>query len=672
MRDLPGGRPVERPVYTPIIGGESENVKMKEIRLDTLTLSNFKGCEQLTLDFQGRSTDIFGDNATGKSTIYDAFIWLLFGKDAAGRSDYEIKPLGPDGQVLDHSAVTTVEAVLAVDGVSICLRKSYMERWSTKRGSAEASFDGHTSEYAMDGVPLKKGEYEARIRDLVDETAFRMLTSVTYFCQDLPWRDRRDTLFTLAGLPDDQAIMGTDPRFAELSAAMGPLSLDDFKKKLTAERKGLTATRNSIPARIDEQKKVTAELAQVDFDAIRSRQSEAAARKEDLQAQALQMTHGTLLEQKRAELAGAKNRMAALMNENNAHRQSQMVPAEDKRPAMQAELDHVRRELLRWDSMSASEEDLIRRNELQIDGCRREWADIDSRSFTGGICPTCGQQLPPEAYAAALADFTRRKEREKQMTVDRADALKSAVALSKDRLKKYGEERQAAEHAVADLTARLKSYQPEAQPEIQNLPDFQARYEELDRETRDIEAMIDALQSQTSQAEADLHREISNVNGELRRLEEQLAQESVLAFAKSRIDVLMADAKKAAEEMARTEKMLYLCEEFSRFKVSFVEGSINSRFKLAQWKLFQEQINGGLADCCEATYDGVPFTALNSGARINLGLDVIRTLSAYYGLRVPLMIDNAESVTRLLPADTQVIRLVVSENDKELRVNYEN
>ena len=645
---------------------------MKEIRLNTLSLSNFKGCKRLTLDFQGRNANIFGDNATGKSTIYDAFIWLLFGKDAAGRNDYQIIPLGPDGKVLDHDAVTTVEAEMLVDGAPICLRKSYMERWSTKRGSSEVSFDGHTSEYSIDGVPLKKGEYEARIHDLVDEAAFRILTSVTYFCQDMSWRERWDVLFSLAGLPEDRAIMDTEPRFAELSAAMGPLSLDDFKKKLAADRKGLNATRNSIPARIDEQMKVTAELSNMDFDVLRVQRKDAVTKKEDLQAQALQLAHGTLLEKKRAELAALNNRMNALQNENNAYRQSQKVPVEDRRPAMQAELMKARDMLAKWQRLSHGEQEQIQRQTALVEDCRKDWMKVNALEFDGGNCPTCGQELPPDAYSVALADFERRKDHEKQVAVDRANAAKEVVADAKERLSKYEAEQRQAEASVADLEAQLNTYQPETQPEIHDVPDFAQKHAELEREAETLSIEIESLRSQTAQAEADLRKEISDVNAELHQLDKELAKESVLSFTQSRIDALRADAKKAAEQMAQNDKMIALCEEFARFKVRFVEGTINSHFEMAQWKLFKEQINGGLMDCCEATYQGVPFGTLNSGARINMGLDVIRTLSQYYGLRVPLMIDNAESVTKLLPTGTQVIRLVVSVNDKELRVHYEN
>ena len=153
------------------------------LKLDTLKIENFKGCHYLKLDFCGRSASIYGDNAVGKTTVYDAFCWLLYGKDSKGRSDFQIKPLDADGNVADHAAITSVTAILKVDGVSMTLRKDYYERWSTKRGSAEESYDGNTCEFYVDDVPLKKYEYEKRVEEICNEDTFRILTNVAWSCE---------------------------------------------------------------------------------------------------------------------------------------------------------------------------------------------------------------------------------------------------------------------------------------------------------------------------------------------------------------------------------------------------------------------------------------------------------------------------------------------------------
>ena len=114
---------------------------------------------------------------------------------------------------------------------------------------------------------------------------------------------------------------------------------------------------------------------------------------------------------------------------------------------------------------------------------------------------------------------------------------------------------------------------------------------------------------------------------------------------------------------------MYLTEEFIRTKVRLLEDRINSKFKMARFKLFEVQVNGALAETAETMYNGVPYSNLNNGARINVGLDIIRTLAKHYNLYPPIFIDNRESITELIDVSPQqTISLIVSEKDQKLRV----
>ena len=240
---------------------------MTGIKILRLVLENFKCHKLLALTPDGNSMSVYGDNAAGKTSIYDALTWLLFGKDSQGNGEknIDIKPLDATGAVADHGAITSVEAELEVNGERICLKRTYREVWSTKRGSSVETFDGNTSEYYVDGVPCKKFAFDDRISELVPEDTFRLLTSVSYFAKDLPWQKRREVLFDMAGTMSDQDIMASAPQFLPLVEAMGKLSLEDYKKKLQAERKGLTNAKTDIPARISECQKTVEDLSGLDL-----------------------------------------------------------------------------------------------------------------------------------------------------------------------------------------------------------------------------------------------------------------------------------------------------------------------------------------------------------------------------------------------------------------------
>ena len=219
-----------------------------------------------------------------------------------------------------------------------------------------------------------------------------------------------------------------------------------------------------------------------------------------------------------------------------------------------------------------------------------------------------------------------------------------------------GERRKALQEKLAGVEASAE------------LPDYRGRLAELD-------ALEDRLKAQEAEDRAKERQKIEGlrnaleaVEGRVRAAEAILNQKPILDYVHKRTGELREEQKRAAAALEQAEKLSFTIEEFIRWKTRFVEDSVHGLFRLVSFRLFREQANGGLAECCDVTVDGVPYAALNNGARINAGLDIIRQLSEHYGVRVPLFVDNAEGVTRLEDAGTQVIRLVVSAEDKNLRV----
>lgn len=639
-----------------------------EIKLLSLEIRRFKGCRALDLELGGSSATVYGDNATGKTTIYDALTWLLFGKDSRGRGDFEIKPLGQDGQVEDHGAVSSVSARFAAGGGEIALKKTYYEKWSTKRGSAEASYDGNTSEYFVDEVPVKKYEFERRVGELVSEDLFRMLTNVSWFCEGMDWKARRKILFEVCGIPEDREILEEEPRFAQLAEAVGNLSLDDYKKKLSAQRKGLNGARNTIPARMDEQQQVIDGLSALDFDGLRARREELNSQADQLSGELVKLDHGALLDSRRNELAALKNQLTKLDNDNSAYRAKQIVPVQDLRPQLERQLEQTRRDVSDLADRVHLAEENIRRTEQLVEACRAEWKEADGETFAGGTCPTCGQALPPEQLAQTRSRFEADKERRKQQAISRSQAYKQTLEQARTSRERYIEQAVQAENEAARLTDELAACVPQAPAPAADMPGYQEEAERLREAIQAAEREVSRLSGESAAIRTEIQGKVVELRREIQEVDRELGKAGALSHARARLEELRAEARETARALEAIDQQIFLCEEFARYKVQFIEEGVNRKFRLARFRLFQEQVNGGLADCCEPTYDGVPYGSLNNGMRINLGVDVIRTISEHYGLKVPLVVDNAESVTRLAGIDTQVIRLVVSEADKVLRV----
>ncbi|WP_204244565.1 ATP-binding protein [Butyricicoccus pullicaecorum] len=628
----------------------------------SLDLNYFKGIRSLHIDFEAGMTSIYGDNATGKTTVYDALTWLLFGKDSSGSAKFSIKPTDIPG------VTPMVTAILEINGEPMKLRKTLREKWSKPRGCAVAQYDGDTTEYTIDDVPRKEGEYKRMIAAIIDEGVFKLLTNVHAFARDLPWKERRKQLAEVCGLPDDKAILTSVPQFAELAAALGRRTVDEYKAVLTAERKGANKTLDSLPIRIDECERRVSELDVLDYDKAQADKSALDAQKGALLADLSRLDGGSLLTAAEADCRRYEADLKTLDAENAAHRASQNVPVQDDRPALSSKINELAWTLNNLDRMAEDCEKNIEAADAQLEEYRAVWRSIQAETFTGDICPTCGQKLPAIEAAQAKAKFEQDKADREARLVKDSDLIKQNQASQKVRHAELKEKAVRVREEYEQVKAQLDAYIPPEAPAIEDLPGYKERRAKVTQYIEEAREKIGRIQSD-QQAERDrLNSQLSQLNMELTRVSQVLAAKAQLDETRARVDELKAEQRAQATALEEIDRKLAICEEFSRYRCQFITDSVNSRFKLARFRLFTQQINGGVADCCDVMVDGVPYADLNNAMQINVGLDIIQTLSEHYGLRVPLFVDNAESVTKLQEIATQVVRLVVSENDKELRI----
>ena len=645
---------------------------MTSIRIKKLALENFKCHKNLMLDFMGGNASVYGDNATGKTSIYDALTWLLFGKDSQGNGEknIEIKPLNMLGEVKDHNAITSVEAVLLVNGVEITLKRTYQEVWTTKRGSSETTYDGNTSEYYVDGVPCKKFVFADKVNELVDEDTFRMLTSVSHFANGITWQERRAVLFRVAGVMDDTQIMATDETFKPLIDSMGRLSIEDYKKKLLAEKRGFVGAKTEIPARISECEKTIADVERLDFEKAKAEVEFLTAQHDSLEAQRLSIEHNSAADRKRIEIREAQLELGTIENENRAFRASQSVGMLDVQ-MMKQDLAKMQSQLRDKAQRLTLSESTLGGYDKDIAASRERWISTNSETFSGGNCPTCGQALPAPQLKAATDTFEAQKSKRLREIEHTANAKKEAKALAEARITETKQEIEQLESDIKQKQAEIRAAEASVIEPV-DMADYQAKKNAARDKINALSGELADMMADSNAAMSDLQEQIAKVRAQISGHRDIISKESLLGYSRKRVEELKEDARNAAQCLEAIERMLFLIDEYSRYKTKFVEDSINSLFRIARFRLFREQANGGVEDRCDVVYDGVPYINVNNGAKINVGIDIINTLSKSYGVTVPLFVDNAESVTKIETSDTQIIRLVVSENDKELRVRYEN
>ena len=543
------------------------------------------------------------------------------------------------------------------------------EKWEKPRGSSIERYAGDTRDYYIDDVPLAENEYKRRIAELIDEQQFKLLTDVWAVTSKMHWKDRRTLLAEICGLPEDKQLLAAAPQFAELNEKVGRRTVDEYKSVLMKQRKDMNANLNTLPVRVDECSRMVTELESLDFAAAHSESDRLQAERERVQGELVKLANNTLAAQARNERDTLQVQLRELEAENAAHLASQRVPVEDETSALTAALDRAKLEADRLTRTIAQERDLVLNGETRLDDYRARWRAIDAEVFTDEHCPTCGQVFPAERLAAAQQSFEDGKNRRKNELLEDSNLLKTQISAAKERLLTAETALKTAQNEVQKAQTALDGYMPPVIVEPENLPDYNRRKSAFQTLIADAEKRLDRLSGDTAAEKSRLEAEHAELTRRKLESDAVLAKEQTLADTRRRIAELQAEQRTAAAEVEQMDRLIAMCEEFTRYRVQAITESVNSKFRLTRWRLFTEQVNGGLADCCEAMdRNGSTFEGTNNAMKINIGMDIIDTLSEFYGVRVPLFVDNAESVTHLQPIGSQVVRLVVSEADKELRI----
>lgn len=647
------------------------------MKLIRLSLENFKGIKSFTLETGGKSIAVYGDNATGKTTIFDGFLWLLFDKDSQNQANFDIKTLGPDGDAI-HGLDHTVEAVLQLKGgMKITLKKTYREKWTKQRGSATKTFTGHTVDHFIDGVPATKTEYTKKVASLIDEGVFKLLTSPMYFNTVLHWQERRKILLEVCGDITDQEVIEANDDLRELPKILGNRSLEGHRKVIMSRRAEINRELDRIPTRISEVQLGLPDISQIQPDKLPDDIAKLRALVQEKEQEKARVLAGGGAAEKVKELREIEGELIRVQNEHRHAQSGESIELQHKLYAVTQTRQNLELDIQAWEHQRDDADAEIKALDKKLEALRQEWHQINSRKFEyteSDTCPTCGQMLPKAQVEAARekaeAEFNQAKARDLEAVNAEGRRLKARRDELAKLVAELAENREASLATLGDLKQeedKLRAQVEAAKTEVKPITD-NPEYARLLEQKQQVEAEIEALKAGNQEAITAIQKDIDAYNQDIAVLERAQAQVEQYHKGQERIKQLQDEEKHLAKQFEALEKELYLTEEFVRAKVRLLEEKINSKFQLARFKLFQEQVNGGLAECCEVQYNGVPFSSLNNAARINIGLDIIRTLSKHYDVEAPIFIDNAEAVVELLPMDAQVIKLVVSGEHKKLTV----
>ncbi len=637
------------------------------MKLLNLTLDNFKATKHYELEPNGSSMDVYGDNDVGKTTLADAYFWLLVGKNSINKSDFPILPTDEDGNIIEGLDASVSGSFLDENSQEFSLRRVYHQVFRRKNGEAEQEVKGNTTDFFINGVPKSMKDYTAFVSGICDEKTFMVLTDFDMFAKKMDWKDRRDILIRLFSPDtDDLAIINSHDELKPLLGYIGFKSVDDYAEITKADRKRINTQLDGIPGRIDEAEKAKP------FDAPTADDGPEALR---LSKTKIQLESNLQKIRNGESAASLRKKIAELQADISTAKTAYIRKTAGGNTALEAEAATLRSTISNLRNSIAKNQACIFSATGLVDGLTKEIEDLRTRCVakfaeemnpTSGRCPTCGREYPPEQIDELRETFNYNKAESlkkletkgQQLACDKGNLEKS---LEEDRQQLQADE-QSLKHSESRLEQLNKSYANP--PAFETTAEYKKLQDELSAAEHDLSTVDAVAAKQSEKLTAQLEAVIEQIDA----IKQRMTSKSIVEQQDKRIAELKAQEKELAQLLATYDNGLLLAEKFVQTKAHDIEQKVNSAFRIVRWKLFIKQGNGGIRACCEATVKGIGYgNGLNTGKEFNAGLDIISTLGHAFGISVPVWIDNAERVTRFLPIDAQLIRLHVSARDKQLR-----
>ena len=660
-------------------------------------IQNFKGCKDRTIEF-GQTTRITGDNGVGKSTVFDAYLWLLFDKNSKGVTNFAVRPLTESGETINNIEIS-VEATISVDNDEYKLRKTQKQKWVKKRGTDTREFQGNVNEFDINGYPKSQKEFKEFISGIVNEEVFPLISNPAAFTS-LPWKEQRDILMQFVGDVSDVGIAETfGEKYLKLIPELKIANTDDILKKYTKAKNTLNKDMVEIPARIDEASK---QLVIADVGAL---EVEKAAKEVALQKVEDELSGGNgkleEINSKRQEIMNLKFHISEIQNAENEKLFEKSKGLRDDLVAKEDILRSIKREIADTNSEIHSVHSKYEWTVKEVKRLQEEWKAEKVKNFpkmipmepipdSASVCPTCGQNLPEDviqknienyekkkqAYEDKYAnDFIQFKERKKNK-ISEIETAGTEAASDRDKYKSREEElRKSMVELDSKLAEAQKAYDS-VQEELNRYPktadisekaEYLATVEKISVLEKEIESMSSDTSGRTEleAKKAVLKDEIAEIAGKI------LAADNTKT--KKRIAELEAEQKEVGQKIAEQEQMIDLVEDFIRTKMNMISEKINGMFSIVSFKLFDNQINGGLKETCTCTVKGVGHSDVNDGHEIVAGLDIINTFSEKFGVRCPIFIDRAGELNEIyIPEmDNQLILLKRVDN-QEFKIESED
>lgn len=654
-----------------------------EIKLIKLVLDNFKGAKHFELNAEGKDIVVKGENNTGKTTIADAFYWLLFNKDSKGATKFSIKTLDSAGEEINNLK-HSVYAVLNIDGKEQHIKKTYSEKWTRKRGQAKSTFTGHETVYELGATedeltPKKLKDFNEFINSIIsDEQIFKLTTNPFWF-NSLKQDERKNILMSLVDEVTDEDVINSDSKLKELKKLLGDGSLEDFKMRISRNKKSINEDLKAIPVRVDEINHNMPDVRKYNKQALEEELNEINNQIKQIDIEIKDVENGLEIEKIEKEIKSKELDIQYLKDNHNHGSKRDLSSLINQDSELQRAIATKRRDLSNLTTELQKNESVMEEQNEKFKALgikHKELVNEHKEFMTATVCDCCGQDIPEHMQQEAIQKMKENYNADKS---ERLEKIQSDGIEIRNKVKQLSEQNDEIESTMEELKEEIEKETKkveEVKESIKKIESNNTDVKDTD-EYKQLDSEIKALKEKKGQSIQSMSEDVQNIVkskkepliNQQQEIKQKLDDIQVSQRAVDRIKELETKQEQLAQEYNELEHATFLTEEFTKQKVNLMEGSINDKFEITKFKLFDVQINQGVQDVCIATHNGVPFdSGLNNAARINVGLDIINALSKHYNFYAPIMIDNAESVTDVHKTTSQQIQLEVSKKDKALTV----
>ena len=647
---------------------------MKQLKIKKISIENFAGLKNQIFEFNGNDARVYGANGTGKTTTATALQWLLFDKGLDGSTkSFNPVPLDEHHEE-EYELIPIVEVELDDNGKTLKIRKESHPKYTTNKTTNRKEYSrSRTKKQYINDERLKVKDFQSRISELVSEDVFKLITNPAAFNQ-LHWKEQRTILFEIADDIDTETIIKTNKDFEAIPQILGDHDIETKQKILKDKISQIEKDIKDIPIRINQTESNKQEVPKYDeerYEEIKQEIERLGKERVDVQNGKAEIDLRNQLADKQAELkrlednheANNENRITSLNNEFNVEEGTvSNLKTQIKNNNQQIDYENNRRKTL-----------LDKHKEIQS-----QIEEVKNRQFEykdDGVCSYCGQALPADQIEQAKEKALKQFNKNKSQEIEELNNSKERVVNDGKQIKPTIEKLESQNNS---LQIRVNEAEDKSQRILNKINQLKASSVNVTQteEYKSVLNDINEINNKRKDIKTTINDQLVNIDNQITELtQEKVEFENVKAIESSNkhLDDAIRELR-MQEDNLLDEKEEYVHQNqvlkaFITTRVKMLTENVNNKFNIAEFKLFNQLVNGELEETCVTTVDGVEYSGgLNNAARINVGLDIINTLSQHYKITAPIFIDNAESITDIIPTEAQQIQLIVSGQDKNLRM----